>query len=173
MATKDPAAPGFKQRAKDEFKEYLLITAYLMFFFAALSMYSMLLLRKYDISYLNYGFAIINALVIAKVILIGEMAHMGRRYEAKPLYQSVLYKAVVFSLLVFAFHLVEDYVKRLIRHEPFGTALHNLNYDDVMARSIVVFWTFLPLFAFRELRRVLGEGSLYALFFKPREDAGG
>ena len=39
----------------------------------------MLLLKKYDVSYLNYAFAIINALVIAKVILIGEMAHIGRK----------------------------------------------------------------------------------------------
>jgi hypothetical protein len=171
MTTKDPAAPGFKQKAKDDFKDFLLIGGYLAFFFCALSTYSTLLLRKYDVSYLNYSFAIINALVIAKVILIGEMAHMGRRFEARLLYQSVLYKAFVFSLLVFAFHIVEEFVKRLIHHKPAGTVLHEINYDDLIARSIVVFCTFLPLFAFRELRRVLGQGSLYALFFKPRDGA--
>jgi hypothetical protein len=173
MTAKDPAAPGFKEKAKDEFKDFLVIAGYLAFFFCALSTYSMLLLKKYDVSYLNYAFAIINALVIAKVILIGEMAHMGRKYEDRLLYQSVLYKAFVFGLLVFAFHIVEEFVKRLIHHKPAGTVLEELNLDEAISRSIVIFCTFLPLFAFRELRRVLGQRSLHALFFKPRDGGEG
>jgi hypothetical protein len=169
MAAKDPAAPGFKQKAKDELNDFLVIAAYLAFFFCALSTYSSLLLRKYDVKYLDYGFAIINALVIAKVILIGEMAHMGRRFEDRLLYLSVLYKAFVFSVLVFAFHIVEEFVKRLIHHKPAGTVLEEINYDELISRAIVIFCTFLPLFAFRELHRVLGHGRLYTLFFKPRD----
>ena len=34
-----------------------------------------------NIPYLNYGFALINALVVAKVILIGEYAHLGKKLE--------------------------------------------------------------------------------------------
>src|SRR5580692_2307483 len=96
MGSKDPGAPSFKQKAVREFKEFLWIAGYLAFFFCALSTYTTLLLRKYDLddNYLNYGFAIINALVIGKVILIAQMAHLGRGYETKPLYQSVLYKSV-------------------------------------------------------------------------------
>ena len=173
MTTKDPAAPGFKEKAKDELNDFLVISAFLAFFFCALSIYSALLLRKYDVKYLDYGFAIINALVIAKVILIGEMAHMGRRFEGRLLYQSVLYKAFVFGVLVFAFHFVEEFVKRLIHHKPAGTVLEDINYDELIARSIIIFCTFLPLFAFRELHRVLGHGRLHALFFKPREGGEG
>ena len=70
---------------------------YLAFFFCALATYTMLLLRKYDLdSYLTYSFAIINALVIGKVILIAQMAHLGRSYEKKPLYQAIFYKAFLF-----------------------------------------------------------------------------
>ncbi len=170
MTTKDPAAPdlkpGFKEKAKHELKDFLVISLYLAFFFCALSTYSTLLLKKYDVSYLNYAFALINALVIAKVILIGEMMHLGRRFEDKPLYQSVLYKSVVFGFFVFCFHLLEEFVKRLIHHDPAGTVLHNLNFDDLIARTIVIFGAFLPLFAFRELGRVIGEEKLHAMFFK-------
>jgi hypothetical protein len=167
MTSKDPSAPGFKQKAKQDLKDFLLISAYLAFFFCALTTYTMLLLKKYDVSYLNYSFAIINALVIAKVILIGEMVHVGTRAEARPLYQSVLYKAFMFGLLVLAFHFVEEFVKRLIRHDPAGTVLRDLKYDDLIARSIIVFCTFIPLFAFIELRRALGEKKFYALFLEP------
>ncbi len=69
---------GSKEKAKHEFIDFVVIALYLAFFLCALSTYAMLLLRKYEISYLNYTFALINALVIAKIILVGEMAHVGR-----------------------------------------------------------------------------------------------
>jgi hypothetical protein len=164
---KDPSAPSFKEKAKREFKNYIVISLYLAFFFCALSTYSTLLLRKYNVEYLNYTFALINALVIGKVILIGEMAHLGRRWEKKPLYLSVLFKTFVFGLLVFAFHILEELVKRVIHHEPSGTILHNLKSEETIARTIVILCAFVPLFAFREVGRVLGEERLHALFFKP------
>ena len=164
--SKDPAAPGFKQRAKKELKDFLIISLYLAFFFCALVTYTILLLREHGGSSMNYGFAIINALVIGKVILIGEMMKLGKHAEARPLYQSVIYKAILFSLLVLVFHFLEEFVKRLIHGEPSGTVWHNINSEELIGRSILVFCTFLPLFAFIELRRVLGEEEFYALFFK-------
>ncbi len=161
MSSKDPAAPGFKQKAKREFVEFLWIAGYLAFFFCALSTYTMLLLRKYDLdNFLNYSFAIVNALVIGKVILIAQMAHLGRRHEAKPLYQSVIYKSFLFGVVVFAFHLVEEFVKRVIHGKPFGTVWQETQWEDMVARTIVVFCAFIPLFGFMELRRVLGEEEL-------------
>lgn len=172
MTNKDPAAPGFKQKAKEELKDFAIISIYLAFFFSALVTYTTLLLRKHDIdSPMNYTFAIINALVIGKVILIGEMMHLGRRAEARPLYQSVLFKSVLYSLLVLAFHFLEEFIKRLIHGKPFGTVWHDIDSNELIARSIIIFLTFLPLFAFRELHRVLGPEKLHALFFTPRAAA--
>jgi len=158
--------PGFKQKAKHELVDFTMISVYLGIFFCALTTYTMLLLKKYEIDYLNYSFAIINALIIAKIILIGEMAHVGRKAEARPLYQSVVYKAFVFSLLVFAFHFAEEFVKRLIHGKPSGTVIQETHFDDLFGKSLVMFCAFIPLFAFRELRRVMGEEKLHALFFK-------
>ncbi len=59
-----------KQRVAHEFEELAIITLYLAFFFCALATYSMLLLDRFHVSYFAYGTALINALVIAKVILI-------------------------------------------------------------------------------------------------------
>jgi hypothetical protein len=70
---------GLKQKVVHEFKEVVILTAYLAFFFCALSTYSMLLLGKSHISYFTYGTALINALVIVKVILIGDALHAGQR----------------------------------------------------------------------------------------------
>ena len=162
--TEEPAPEGFKHKAKHELQDFLLISLYLGFFFCALVTYTTLLLRKYEVSYLNYTFAIVNALIIAKVILLGDMAHLGRKAEARPLYQSVLVKSVLFGFLLLAFHFVEDFVKVLFHGEPVGTALHQTDFTLLTARTIIVFCALVPLFAFLEARRVMGEKELYKLF---------
>ncbi len=144
---------SFKQRAIHEFEDMGVIFLYLAFFFCAISTYSMLLLNKFEISYFTYGAALINALVIAKVILIGEYARIGRKHEAKPLLYSAIYKAFVFGLLVFAFHLIEEAIKEVVHGHRVAAAFREMRIDDLLARTVIVFCTFIPLFAFRELQR--------------------
>jgi len=157
-----------KQKAKHEGRELLVIFLYLAFFFCALTTYNMLLLREYSIQYWNYTFALINALVVAKVILIGEYAHVGRRHEDKSLFVSAIWKAFVFSLLVFVFHVVEEVIKRLIHGADVATASRDIRIDELLARSLIIFCTFVPLFAFREFRRVMGEDEFQTLVFGSR-----
>ena len=166
MSIEVSAKPTVTQKIKHEFIEFVGIALYLAFFFCSLAVYKSMLLHQYDISYFAYGTALLNALVIGKVILIGEYARLGKKHENKPLLVSSLYKAIVFTGLVFAFHIVEEVVKRLIHKESFAGALREVRLDDLLARSLIIFCTFLPLFAFRELQRVMGEEGFRDLFFK-------
>lgn len=157
---------GLKQKAVHEFIDFLGIFFYLAFFFCAVSTYRMLLQSDFRDSYIDYSFAVINALVIAKVILIGEYTHLGKRLEDRPLLFSSIYKAVLFGLLTFAFHIAEEAAKKVFHGEGVASAFLGIHLKVLLARSIVVFCTFLPLFAFRELRRVLGETRFNDLFFR-------
>jgi len=159
------AHPDRKQKIEHELREMVVLFLYLAFFFCALTTYNMLLLNEYHVKYWNYAFAVINALVITKVIMIGEYAKLGRKHENKPLFVSAVWKAFVFGLLVFAFHVIEEIIKRLIHGADLARASREIRLDELASRSIVVFCTFIPLFTFRELRRVLGEGEFRALFF--------
>ena len=156
---------SLKQKATHEFKQFVAIFLYLALFFCAVATNRMLLLKKFDESYFNYSFALINAFVIAKVILIGEYARLGRKFEAKPLLLSSVYKAVLFGLVVFGFHFFEEGIKRLLHGENVAGAFREMRVDDLLSRSLVIFFTFVPFFAFRELRRVLGEDKFGDLFF--------
>ena len=49
--------------------------------------------------------------------------------------------------------------------QGFAGALHEVRIDDLLARTVVVFFTFIPLFAFRELRRVIGDDKFRVLVF--------
>ena len=169
MDSKNPAQPSLKQKATHELQEFVVISLYLALFFCALAAYTKLLLKDYNTSSsMSYGFAIINALVIGKVILMGEMVHFGRELDNRPLYQTALYKAFMFTLLVLAFHFVEEFVKRVIHGGGPGSVLYEICLNDLIARSLVVFCTFIPLFAFMDLRRMLGEDKFYGLFFRSR-----
>jgi hypothetical protein len=166
MNTANSRKAVFEQKAIHEGEELFGIFLYLAFFFCAVVTYSKILLHEYDISYFSYGTALINALVVAKVILIGEYARLGHKREAKPLFQVAIYKAFLFSLLVLVFHIIEDVIKLLVHREKIVGALHDIQIDTLLSRSLVVFCTFIPLFAFRELQRVLGEENFRSLFFK-------
>jgi len=130
---------GLKQKVAHEFQEVAILTGYLAFFICALATYSMLLLGKFHISYFAYGTALINALVIAKVILIGDTLHAGTRYERKALLHSAIWKSFVFGLLVFAFHILEEMIKHLIHGKDAVGAFHEIRLEDLLSRSVVVF----------------------------------
>jgi hypothetical protein len=166
MNTDDSGKTGLKQKAIHELEEFAGISGYLAFFFCAIVAYSSLLLNQFHLSYFSYGAAVINALVIAKVILIGEYVHLGKKHETKPLFQSALHKAFLFGLLVFAFHIVEEVIRVLWHGENMATAFHNIRIGELIARTLVVFCTFIPLFAFRELARVMGNEKFRDLFFR-------
>jgi hypothetical protein len=162
-----PEHPGWKQKAKHELKEMLMLSFYLAFFLCALSAYKLLLLKQYQVDeYWNFGFAIINALVITKVIMIGQYAKLGRRHEGKAIVISAIWKAFVFGLLVFAFHVVEEIIKRLIHGADVEKASRGLRFEEFGARAVIVFCTFVPLFTFLEIRRVLGEESFLSLILR-------
>lgn len=172
MSAENPEKKGLKQKVVHEFQEVAILTGYLAFFFCALSTYSMLLLGKFHISYFTYGTAIINALIIAKVILIGDALHAGTKYEGRALFYSAVWKAFVFGCLVFAFHLVEEMIKHFIHGKDTMAAFREIRVDDLLSRSVVIFCTFIPLFIFRELKRVMGDESFWALILHPSATPG-
>jgi len=165
MNTKSSTGPGLKQKALHELREMVVLTLYLAFFFCALATYRMLLLREFHVESLTYAFALINALIVAKVIMIGELAKVGKRHESKPLLVSAIWKAVITGLLVLLFHFAEEIIKHLLHGGDVAGAFREVRIDDLLGRSLVVFCTFVTLFGFREFRRVLGEEKFQAMLF--------
>lgn len=155
-----------KQKAMHEAKELLYVFLFLAFFFCALATYTTLLLKQYEVPYWDYAFALINALVIAKVILIGQMMHLGEKYEARPLLLSALWKAFLYCLFALAFHFVEELVKHLIHGASMAEASRAIRIEQLLGHTLIVFCTFISLFAFMEFRRVLGEDVFYGLLFR-------
>ena len=158
----------FRRRLGRELKEVLLVFLFLALFFSAFATYRMLVLDGFDLWYYHYGIALISALVLSKVIWLGERAHIGRRHEGEALIVSALYKALVFGILAAAFHILEEGIKWLVFRNVSFHGFDRRNLIELLARALVMFCAFIPFFSFRETARVLGEGKLYELFFHGR-----
>ena len=172
MNTEEKTHSTWKEKAVREFVHYWMTFGYLVFFFGAFTWYHRLVLQEYQITYLHYGLAVVESLVLAKVILIGDALRLGQRLESRPLIWSTLYKAVIFTLWVALFKAIEFTLTGVLHHESIISSWYALVQKAksvLLANSLVVFFAFIPFFAFRELGRLLGEGTLARLFFKARE----
>jgi len=173
MNSPDKQKGNWKKKIYHEVVEYWINVIYLTLVFAAFTQYRRFILATHDITYANYGFAVIEALILAKVIMIGEVARLGRGLENKPLIYPTLYKTVVFTLFVAVFTVCEHLIKGLWN----GTGLMGgfaeflgKGPHELLANSLVVFVAFLPFFAIKELGRVLGQDKIQTLFIRRRAD---
>jgi hypothetical protein len=174
MNSSDKKRGNLKQKIFHEMVEYWINVVYLTLVFASFIQYRRLVLAAYDITYTNYWVAVFQALVLAKVVMIGDVLRLGRRLEQKPLIFPTLLKTVVFSLFVGIFTIIEHVIKGLWNGmgltggivEFLGKGNHEL-----LAGCLIVFVAFIPFFAFRELGRALGgEGKIWGLFFRGRDN---
>src|SRR5574337_2037022 len=107
---------GLKQRALEELKVYWIITLYLWLFLGLFTVYRRLVVAEAGTDYLHYGIALVEAMVIAKVVLIGRLFGFSRRFEDRALIVPVLYKAVLFGLLVMLFGVAEHIIVGWFHH---------------------------------------------------------
>lgn len=169
MVTEATKAGQLKEKVRHELIEYGINIIYLTLVFAAFTQYRRFLLAAHDIVYTNYWVALIEAVILGKVIMIGSVVRLGRRFESKPLIYPTLYKTVVFVLFCATFKVLEHGVRGLIKGEGFVGGMAELLHKgapEILANSIVVFVAFIPFFGVKELGRVLGEQKISDLFFR-------
>ena len=166
------ARASLKERAVEEFKLFWIIVLYLWLFLGSFTVYRRLVVAETGTAYVHYGIAAIEALVIAKVILIGGMFGFTRRFDDNPLIVPVLYKSILFAILVLLFGVVEHLVEGWVRKQGLVGGLREIasvgDYE-LCARVLMLFVAFVPFFAFGEIGRVLETQKLAVMFFGKRE----
>jgi hypothetical protein len=161
----------WKQKILHEMTEYWINFFYLAFVFFSFTSYRRLILAEYHVGYSHYGIALIEAAVLAKVILLGEVAHVGRKHEDKPLIIPTLHKTIVLAIWVVGFKVLEHIIGALLRGKGLAGGFNDFISEggyEMLANGLVMIAAFLPFFAVRELGRVLGREKLRALFFRRR-----
>jgi hypothetical protein len=150
-----------KAKAAEELRLLLVIFLYLAVFFGAFLTYRRLLLREVGVSYFHYGYALIEALIIAKVILIGKALGVGTKVTVRSFIFSVLRLSVVYGILVGIFSVLEHVIEGLVHGKTPAASFQELlgqGANELLAKALVMFVVFIPFFAFWEVaRRLEGE----------------
>lgn len=163
--------PGARTRIAHETREFVGVFLFVAPFFLSFEAYRMYLLRDLREPYVALGLALFSALVLSKVILIGEFIHLGSHFRRGPLLLVSLWDAAVFTVFYAMFHLLDVGIHAVIHRESFAAAVRTEAFTHVgrMAmRMVVVFFAFIPFFALRESRHVIGEENFDRLFFGSR-----
>lgn len=169
MTEQEPKHPAtLKERALEELRVFWMIALYLWVFLGAFMTYRVLILAETGVWYLHAGVAFVEALIVAKVVLLGNMMSFTRRYEHRALYLSVAYKSALFGVLVVVFAIVEHLVEGLVKGKGLTGGLRDMfsvGGYELAARVLMLVVAFVPFFAFWELGRVLGMKRLAKIFF--------
>jgi hypothetical protein len=161
-----------KQKAYHEVKELLVITVYLWVIFGMFIIYKSVILSEHGIDFAAHGIALINAVALAKIMLVARAFHLGDRSNDAPLIYPTLWKSAEFSVLLTCFKILEDIIVGLFRGRSISQSVDDLfggTWKGILVIAVFLFVVLIPFFGFSELQRVFGEGRLGQLFLHRRD----
>lgn len=163
-----------KQKVAHGMRQYLVISFYLFAVFSLLVVHKSLILAEHRIDYRLHGFALINALALAKVMLVAQELHFGEWLDDAPLIYPTLLKSFAFTVVLACFKIAEDFIIGRLHGKTFQESVADLgggSWKGILTISALLFVMLIPFFGFNELRRVFGPDRLIGAFFRPRHPA--
>jgi hypothetical protein len=88
---------SLKAKAAEEFRRFFLLFLYLWILFGVFVLNQDVVLREHGINLAMQGFAFINALVFAKVMMLFEIFDPGRWLRKRPLIYPILYETLLLT----------------------------------------------------------------------------
>ena len=165
-----------KQKAYQGIKEYLVISCYLCIVFSLFALYRSVILAEHHIAIASQGFALLNGLALAKVMVVAQELHFADQLKTAPLIYPTLFKSATFAVLLGCFKILEEAAVGLYHGQSFNESIAAIGggtLQGILSLMALLGVVLIPFFGFTELRRVFGEGKLEGLFFTSRYLAGG
>ena len=155
-------------RAADEFRRFLVMFFYLWVLCGLFVLNERIILGQRGISLQFQGLAALNALILAKVMLIAEYFEFGARLRGRPLIYPIVANSLFLSVLFICFHVIEKVVIGLVQGESFAQSVPAIGgggFVPVLCVALILFVSLIPFFAFRFVGRELGADRLNAMLF--------
>lgn len=161
--------PGnLKHQLYHQVTQFLMIACYLFVVFGILALHESVVAAKNHIEYHFYGFALINALILGKVMLVAEDLHFANWFRENPPAYSVVCKSIAFTILFLVFDIVEEVTVGVFKGKTIAESFPNIgggSPSGVFFMGVIIAVLLIPFFAYREIGRVIGEGALRSLMF--------
>ncbi len=159
-----------KKEFAHHFRQILFTVVYLATSLTLIATFRSLVLIQQGINDFahSYAVALVLAVFLGKIVVLAQKLPFMHALNHKPLIQSVFYKATVMTVIVDLALLIEHKIFSHNQDQNVATVDHAL--EMAVAHQLSLFLIFSVLFTFRDLDRVLGEGTLFKLFFRAREE---
>jgi hypothetical protein len=158
-----------------EFKHMLPPTIFFFVGFGTILLTRRLILAQYLIEVTGFTLAAGGALIVGKSVLVADELPFLNRFDAAPLAQPILFKTVVYTIVVFFARLIEEFISYLIGGGATSSFLHhlaeNFSWQRFIATQIWIFILFLIYSTAVELSELLGDGELFKIMFVRRSSA--
>jgi hypothetical protein len=165
-----PQAPrSLKAKAVDEFRRFLILFFYLWILFGVFVLNQGVVMREHGIDFPMLGFAFINALVFAKVMMLFEAFDPGRWLRARPLIYPILYETLLLTVLFLVAHVIEKTINGLLHGKTIADSVPALGGGGLvgfLSITAILFIALIPFFGLRNLSLALGEGRLWGMIFE-------
>jgi hypothetical protein len=162
------SARSLKAKAVDEFRRFIVLFFYLWILFGVFVINQGVVLREHGINFTLQGFAFINALVFAKVMMLFEVFDPGRWLRRRPLIYPILYETVLLTVLFLVADVVEKVIEGLVRGKTIADSLPAIGgggLTGLLSITVILFIALIPFFGLRNLSLAMGEGRLWAVIF--------
>lgn len=160
------AKPSLKTRFYGELRKFLAIFAYLWLVFSVFLLHEWAVLASHQISFKFYGLAMVNALILAKIMLIAEAFGFANRLDDKPLIYPIAFKSIAFSALLILSYIAEETAVGLFHGKSVAESIPQIGGGGLIGAltiGAIMCIALVPFFAFREIARTVGTAEFRAL----------
>lgn len=155
-----------------EAKRLLIIFLYLWVIFGLFVLHERIVLRQSGMTFTwRDGFAAINALALAKVMLVAEDLNLARWIKNGPLIYPILLESATIAIILLVFKIIEESIIGLLKHKALASSASEVGGGGVVGMIcfvVIAFVVLIPFIAFRHVGRELGPGRLNAMLFGTR-----
>jgi len=152
-----------------EGKSLVAVFLYFLACYGTIILLKKLILEHYHISYFGFGIAVLGAFISAKAVLVIESTPLARVLATSKPYLKVIYDCFVYTSIALLFLYLEKVLELAHKEGNLRLAFFTVNHEDdlsqFLATVILAGVAFFGYAVFSVLRRHLGHGELYRLFF--------
>ena len=163
--------PGWKKRSLDELRTLSITVMYIWILLSVFTLHREIILANYHINYsAKFGFAFINAVILAKFMWLGEILHAEKKAAGKALLYSMLWNSALFTVILMVCHLLEEALVKVWHGQSFAASFSETVADprEIFAPMLLMFVVLIPFFFAKGLIEILGKDEIKRLLSKAR-----
>src|SRR6266446_4401683 len=155
-----------------QLREVLPPTLFFAVGFNLIVLTTQLILADYLVHFANFMLVTMSALIVGKAVLVANALPFFRRFDTAPIVQPILFKTIIYCVVVLLVRILEQVVKFFLAGGAFSGIpdyiANHFSWNRFIAIQIWILILFLIYTMAAELNSLFGSGELVKILFTRR-----